>query len=149
MTGIFTSVLNMSITASYVALAVIAIRMLLKKVPKAFSYALWLAVLIRLVCPFSFNSAFSLLSFLKPNAQVNTGAMEYVPYNIGLMQDPAVDVEIGGINQAVKSSLTSAMLAVSVNPMQIIMEFFRIICVFSAYCSLVQSFHVVIICINE
>ena len=117
----------MSITASYVALAVIAIRMLLKKVPKAFSYALWLAVLIRLVCPFSFNSAFSLLSFLKPNVQVSTGAMEYVPYNIGLMQDPAVDVGIGGINQAVNSSLPSAMLAVSVNPMQIIMEFFRII----------------------
>ena len=127
MTKLFTAVLNMSITASYVALAVIAIRLLLKKAPKVFSYALWLAVLIRLVCPFSFNSAFSFLSFLKPNVQVSTGAMEYVPYNIGLMQNPAVDVGIGGINHAVNSSLPPATPTASVNSMQIIMEIAGII----------------------
>ncbi len=121
MTMLFTAILNMSITASYVALAVIAIRLLLKKAPKVFSYALWLAVLIRLVCPFSFNSAFSFLSFLKPNVQASTGAMEYVPHNIGLMQNSAVDVGIDGINQFVNSSLPSATPAASVNPIQIVL----------------------------
>lgn len=53
MTSIFTAVLNMSITASYVVLAVIVIRLLLKKVPKLFSYVLWLPVRIRLVSPSS------------------------------------------------------------------------------------------------
>lgn len=122
MTNLFTAVLNMSITASYVALAVIALRLLLKKAPKVFSYALWLAVLIRLVCPFSFNSTFSFFRFLKPNIQANTGIMQYVPYNVGLMQNPAVDVGIGGINHTVDSFLPPATPTASVNSMQIMME---------------------------
>lgn len=121
MTTLFIAILNMSITASYVALFVIAIRMLLKKAPKVFSYSLWLAVLIRLVFPFSFNSAFSFLNFLKPNAQANTGAMEYVPFNIGLMQNPAVDVGASRINQLVNSSLPAASPYASINSMQITM----------------------------
>ncbi|WMJ85218.1 M56 family metallopeptidase [Oscillospiraceae bacterium LTW-04] len=52
----------MSYTASYVILAVILVRLLLKKAPKSFSYALWSVVLFRLICPWSFESAFSLLS---------------------------------------------------------------------------------------
>jgi bla regulator protein BlaR1 len=40
----FISILNMSITASYAAIAVIIARLLLKRAPKAFSYALWLAL---------------------------------------------------------------------------------------------------------
>lgn len=127
MTKLFTAILNMSITAGYVALAVIAIRMLLKNVPKAFSYALWLAVLIRLVCPFSFNSAFSFLGIIKPNVQTSSGAIEYVPQNIGLMQNPAIDVGISRINHVVNASLPSATTTASVNPMQIIMEFAGII----------------------
>ncbi|RCX07346.1 beta-lactamase regulating signal transducer with metallopeptidase domain [Anaerobacterium chartisolvens] len=122
MIKLFTTVLNMSITASYIALAVIAIRLLLKKVPRSFSYALWLAVLIRLVCPFSFNSAFSFLSFLRPNVQASTGTMEYIPYNMGLMQKPEIDVGINGINDAVNFSLPPATPTASVNSIQILME---------------------------
>ena len=40
MTGLLTTIVNMSITASYIALGVILIRILLRKVPKIFSYAL-------------------------------------------------------------------------------------------------------------
>lgn len=122
MTALFTAVLNMSITASYVALAVMVIRLLFRKAPKVFSYALWLAVLLRLVSPFSFHSAFSFFSFLKTNAQASTGAMEYVPHQIGLMPTPAVDVGSGGINQVINSSLPPAEPAASVNSIQIIME---------------------------
>ncbi len=123
MTNLFTIILNMSITASYVALAVIAARFLLIKLPKIFSYVLWLPVLIRLVCPFSFSSAFSFLNFLQHKPQTGTGTMEYVPYNIGFMQNPAADVGIGGINNAVNSYLPSATPTASVNPMQMVMEF--------------------------
>lgn len=66
---LFTTVLNMSVTASYVALGVILIHLLLKKAPKLFSYLLWLPVLFRLVCPFSFAAAFSFLRLVSPNIQ--------------------------------------------------------------------------------
>lgn len=127
MTKLFTAILNMSITAGYVALAVIAIRILFKKAPKVFSYALWLAVLIRLICPFSFNSAFSFLIFLNPKVQTNTGVMEYLPNNLGSIQNPAVDVGISRLNQFVNSSLPSATPTASVNSIQIIIEIAGII----------------------
>jgi len=61
MAGLFISVLNMSITASYVILFVFIIRIMLKKAPKIISYALWSVVAFRLLVPFSFKSAFSLM----------------------------------------------------------------------------------------
>jgi len=61
MTAIFITVLNMSITASIVALAVILVRIPLKKAPKIFSYALWAVVILRLIFPFSIESIFSLM----------------------------------------------------------------------------------------
>ena len=59
--NLFLDVVNMSITASYMILFVLVVRLLLKKVPKIFSYGLWGVVLFRLICPFSFSAAFSLL----------------------------------------------------------------------------------------
>lgn len=67
MEKLFLQVLNMSITSCYVIIFMVAVRLLLKKCPKIFSYALWSIVLFRLVCPFSFESIFSLLPF---NSQV-------------------------------------------------------------------------------
>ena len=61
MSKIFISVLNMSFTASYVILFVILFRLMLKKAPKVFSYALWGVVAFRLIIPFSFESMFSLV----------------------------------------------------------------------------------------
>ena len=50
---------NMSLTASVVILAVLAARLLLRKAPAVLRYALWGAVLFRLLCPVSFSAAFS------------------------------------------------------------------------------------------
>jgi len=61
MTAIFIAFLNMSITASIVALAVMLARIPLRKAPKIFSYALWGVVMFRLIFPFSFESIFSLM----------------------------------------------------------------------------------------
>lgn len=63
MHSLFRLVLRMSITASYVIVAVIIIRMLLKRFPKKYSYFLWSAVLFRLCCPFSLGSALSIFNF--------------------------------------------------------------------------------------
>ena len=56
MEELFITIVNMSITASYVILVIMAVRMLLKKAPKIFSYILWCAVLFRLVCPAAVNT---------------------------------------------------------------------------------------------
>lgn len=61
MEGIFKTVLQMSVTAGYVILLTVLVRFCLKKAPKIFSYLLWSAAFFRLICPVSFESAFSLI----------------------------------------------------------------------------------------
>ena len=61
MTEIFSTVLNMSLTASVVIGVVLLLRLLLKGAPKACSYALWSVVLFRLLCPVSVESGLSIL----------------------------------------------------------------------------------------
>ena len=57
------TLLNMSMTAGLSALLVLALRLLYKRLPKRFSCVLWLVVLFRFLCPFSLQSAYSLLPF--------------------------------------------------------------------------------------
>lgn len=125
--GMFTTILNMSITASYVAVGVILVRILLRKAPKIFSYALWVVVLFRLICPFSFTTAFSFLGMLNVDSQNNAGVLEYVPNDIGFMQTPTVQSGIGSLDSTVNSSLPQATPIASVNPMQIWMDVLSII----------------------
>lgn len=61
MDKLFICVLNMSLTASYVILFVILVRLLLKKAPTVISYALWGIVAFRLIIPVSFESVYSLI----------------------------------------------------------------------------------------
>ena len=65
MTGIFITILNMSIGASVCILAVMLLRLLLRSAPKIFSYLLWAVVLIRLVCPVLPEADFGLLPDMK------------------------------------------------------------------------------------
>lgn len=62
------SVLNMSIAASVIILFILVARVLLRKAPKIFSYALWGIVLLRLLCPITFSTPFSAFSILAPGA---------------------------------------------------------------------------------
>ena len=55
---------NMSLTASVVICIVLVLRLILKKVPKVVSYALWSVVLFRLLCPISIESDFSFFNLL-------------------------------------------------------------------------------------
>jgi len=61
MAGIFLKIINMSISASWLVLAVLLLRLLLKKAPKWINGILWGFVGLRLVMPFSFESIFSLI----------------------------------------------------------------------------------------
>lgn len=62
MEAVFSKFLDMSLTAAYVIVAILLIRLLLKKAPKKYSYALWLVAAFRLICPVSIESAFSLFN---------------------------------------------------------------------------------------
>lgn len=66
MIRLYLTVLNMSIGASFCILAVMLLRILLMRAPKIFSYLLWLAVLIRLICPVLPEAEFGLI----PNISV-------------------------------------------------------------------------------
>ena len=82
---LFPIVCNMSLTASVVILAVLAVRLLLRRAPKVFSYALWAVVLFRLLCPVSVTSAVSLMGAVGAPVQERTqrtSAVEYVPADI-------------------------------------------------------------------
>lgn len=59
--AVFIKLVNMSIAAGWLILAVIAMRFFLKKAPKWVSCMLWALVAVKLVCPFSFESAWSLI----------------------------------------------------------------------------------------
>ncbi len=61
MEELFIKLLNMSITASWLILAVILCRLLFKKAPKWMNYLLWGMVAVRLICPVSVESALSLI----------------------------------------------------------------------------------------
>lgn len=66
MGGLFLRLLNMSIQASVLIVIVVLLRLILKKSPKWIYCLLWVLVAIRLICPFSIESIFS----LAPNAEV-------------------------------------------------------------------------------
>ena len=57
---VFLDIVNMSITGSFAILIIMLARLLLKKAPKVFSYALWFVAFFRLLVPVSFESILSI-----------------------------------------------------------------------------------------
>jgi len=58
---LYMDILDMSKTATIVILVVLLVRLLLKRTPKVFSYALWSVVLLRLLCPVAIESTVSIV----------------------------------------------------------------------------------------
>ena len=114
MSGLFISVLNMSLTASYVIVFVILIRLALKKAPKFISYALWSVVAFRLIIPFSFESIFSLM----PR---DTNAVP-IPHDIIYQKSPQINSGIEVVDSFVSEVLPVPTIEASVNPLQIYTE---------------------------
>lgn len=61
MNELFLKIINMSISASWLVMAVLILRLVLKKAPKWVNVLLWGIVAVRLVCPFAFESTVSLI----------------------------------------------------------------------------------------
>ena len=117
---IFILVLNMTLTGSVAILAVLLARLLFKKAPRIFSYALWAVVLFRLLCPVSFSLPFSLLGALQ-NEPAREGRMEYITEDIGYMERPQIALPAPGLSEIVNDALPLADRTASVNPMQVYM----------------------------
>lgn len=115
--NIIMELLNMSLTGSIVIVFVLLLRLLLKRAPKVYSYALWSVVLFRLVCPVSFESPVSLLP---SNPHPISGNILYDRF-------PQIDTGITAIDDTVASILPQATPYASVNPMQINLLLFRIL----------------------
>lgn len=101
-------ILNMTITASVVITLVLLARLVLRRAPRICSYALWLVVLFRLLCPVSLTADISLMGLLDtPVTEVtaHTSAAAYVPRDVVHDPEPAVDFPVPGIGEAVSKAL--------------------------------------------
>ena len=85
----------MSLSASWLVLAVLAARFLLKKAPKWINVLLWGLVAVRLLCPFSLESALSLI----PSAEVVSPQIMTDP-------SPVINTGIPVVNEAVNPVIT-------------------------------------------
>ncbi len=112
MTDIFLRIVNMSISAGWIVLAVLMLRLLLKKAPKWISVVLWGIVAIRLICPFSIESVASLI----PSSQT-------ISPEIMVESVPTVNTGIPVINDAVNPIISGSFSPTpgeSANPLQVL-----------------------------
>ena len=70
MHALFPTILNMSLAAGVLVLAVLLLRLALRRAPKWLRCLLWALVAVRLLCPWSLQSSLSAFSLLP----VQTGA---------------------------------------------------------------------------
>ena len=112
MAAVFLKLLNLSISASWLVLAVLVLRLISKRSPKWVNVLLWGIVALRLVLPFSIESALSLI----PSAEtVSPAAVQFDPA-------PTITSGVSIIDNAVNPSLSehfSAVPTASVNPLYV------------------------------
>lgn len=111
MADIFLKIVNMSISASWIVLAVLLLRLLLKKAPKWTAVLLWGIVALRLICPFSIESVLSLI----PSSET---------ISPGIMMDktPSINTGFPAVNNIINPVISDSLSpepAASANPLQI------------------------------
>ncbi len=111
MNELFLKIVNMSISAGWLVLAVLLLRLLLKKAPKWISVLLWAIVAVRLICPLSFESVLSLI----PSA-------ETISPDIMMDAAPELHTGIEALNSVINPVVTEAFAPeplASMNPLQL------------------------------
>ena len=111
MSEFFLKIVNMSISASWLVLAVLLLRLILKKAPKWVNVLLWGLVAVRLIFPFSLESALSLI----PSA-------ETVSPEIMMDRTPEISTGIDSFDAVVNPIITESFAPqpmASANPLQI------------------------------
>jgi len=114
MSAILIKLVNMSITAGWLVVAVILLRAVLKRTPKGMICVLWALVGIRLIFPLSLESAISLI----PSA-------ETIPEDFVTSYHPEIDSGIEVIDRLTNSVIEENidhMTQASVRPMELMME---------------------------
>ena len=112
MSEAFLKVVNMSISAGWLVLAVLALRLILKKAPKWVNVLLWGIVAIRLICPFSIESALSLIP-----------SKETISPEIMMDWTPEISTGIESLDQVVNPVISTSFApnpGTSANPLQIL-----------------------------
>ena len=104
----FIPIVNTSISASWLILAIIVIRLVFKKMPKAWTCVLWGLVAIRLICPFSIESPLSLI----PSAETipeevlyMEGVQQHDPVEFNGIEAPVVQEAVGFIRHHERKNL--------------------------------------------
>ena len=111
MSVLFLRVVNLAIAAGWLVLAVLVLRLLLKKAPKWTRLLLWAVVALRLLCPVSVETVWSLL----PSA-------ETVPLDIERAAAPAIASGVEAVDRVINPALQQSFApdpAASANPLQI------------------------------
>ena len=112
MSVIFLKLLNLSISASWLVLVVLVLRLVLKRAPKWVNVLLWGMVALRLMVPFSIESALSLI----PSAE--TLSPEVVRFDPAPTTTSGVEFIDNAVNPSLSESFAAAPLA-SVNPLYV------------------------------
>ena len=112
MSVIFLKLLNLSISASWLVLVVLVLRLVLKRAPKWVNVLLWGMVALRLMVPFSIESALSLI----PSAE--TLSPEVVRFDPAPTITSGVEFIDNAVNPSLSGSFAAAPLA-SVNPLYV------------------------------
>lgn len=81
MDTLFIKILNMSINASWLVLAVVLLRLLLHKVPKFIRVIMWVLVGVRLICSISIESAFGLIPSAEPISLEPSSPNPFINYD--------------------------------------------------------------------
>ena len=111
MSELFLEIVNRSIAASWIVIAVLVLRLCLKKTPKWVNVLLWGIVAVRLIFPFSIESALSLI----PSA-------ETVSPSIMMEQTPSVQTGVPALDQVINPVIDHSLSpapGASANPLQI------------------------------
>ncbi|MCL1791567.1 MAG: M56 family metallopeptidase [Peptococcaceae bacterium] len=109
MDNIFLTILNMSLTGSFVIIAICLARVLLKRAPKIISYGLWIVAGFRLIFPVSLESVFSLIPF----------KTQIIPPDIAFQTTPRINSGVMVVDDMISGALPVPALGASLNPLQI------------------------------
>ena len=110
--SIFLELFHMGVSAIWLILAVCMLRLVLKKAPKNMICLLWALAAIRLICPFSFESAWSLIPTHR----------EIITHELIYAQEPVVETGIPAVDAVLAPTVTGSLTPQggdSVNPIQV------------------------------
>ena len=100
MNAVFVKLVNMSVAAGWLILAVLVLRLLLKKAPRWITCLLWAMVAVRLVCPISLQSPVSAYQVAAPAAVQKSGQVEYFHYVYESGDKPSIQLDVDAIRPA-------------------------------------------------